>query len=82
MLRVSSVVEQDGVDAMRKRLISAFTLIAYSAILIKLVVFKTQKPLMIKLLYLKIKFTDRGTGQANFLPFKTILPFCTVSPIG
>ncbi len=62
-------------NVIRKRLISAFILIAYSAILIKLVVFKTQTPLMIKPLHLRIKFTDHGTGQANFLPFKTIWPY-------
>jgi glycopeptide antibiotics resistance protein len=61
------------VDVMRKRLISAFTLIAYSAILIKLVVFKT-KPLL-ETKHLRIKFTDHGTGQANILPFKTIWPY-------
>jgi glycopeptide antibiotics resistance protein len=63
------------VDVIRKRSIAAFILIAYSAILIKMVVFKTQTPLMIKPLHLRIKFTDHGTGQANFLPFKTIWPY-------
>jgi glycopeptide antibiotics resistance protein len=70
------------VDVIRKRLISALILIAYSAILIKLVVFKTQTPLIIKSLHLRIKFTDHGTGQANFLPFKTIWPYLHGRPHG
>ena len=56
---------------MQKRLISAFILIAYSAILIKLLVFKT---IQLKTKLLMFKFNS-GTGQANFLPFKTILPY-------
>lgn len=60
-------------DVKRNRLISGFTLIAYSAILIKLVVFKTNSVLRIK--HLRIKFTDHGARQPNFLPFKTIWPY-------
>jgi hypothetical protein len=81
ILRVSRVVDEVGVDVMRKRLIPAFILIAYSAILIKLIVFKTQRPLRIKLLHLQLKFTDHGTGHANFLPFKTIWPYLHGHPI-
>ena len=63
-------------------MISTFILIVYSAILIKLVVFKTQKPLIIKPLHLRIKFTDHGTGHTNFLPFKTIWPYLHGRPNG
>ena len=65
-------------DVMRKRLISTFILIAYSAILIKLVVFKTNSVLRIK--HLRIKFTDHGTRLPNFLPFKTIWPYLHGQP--
>ena len=56
---------------MKKRLISAFILIAYSTILIKLLVFKTY---LLKIGPLRFTFNS-GTGQVNFLPFKTILPY-------
>jgi len=75
ILRVFRIVDEVSVDVMRKRLIPTFILIAYSAILIKLIVFKTQRPIRIKLLHLQLKFTDHGTGHVNFLPFKTIWPY-------
>lgn len=56
---------------MKKRLISAFILIAYSAILVKILVFKN---VLLKIGPLRFRFTQRS-GQANFLPFKTILPY-------
>jgi hypothetical protein len=40
ILRVASVVEEFGMNVKRKRWIAACALIAYSAILIKFVVFK------------------------------------------
>ncbi len=56
---------------MRTRLISAFILIAYSAILIKVVVFKG---IEIKTRWLMIRLdSDYARGQGNFVPFKTIL---------
>jgi glycopeptide antibiotics resistance protein len=57
---------------MKKRLIPAFILIAYSAILIKLVVFKIN---LVKIGHLMFKFSGEEVGHANFLPFKTILPY-------
>ena len=59
---------------MKKRLISAFILIAYSAILIKVMVFKDVPPIRIGSLMLNFGGTDAGP-PANFLPFKTILPY-------
>jgi glycopeptide antibiotics resistance protein len=56
---------------MKKRLISAFILIAYSAFLSDLLVFKN---VLLKIGLLRFKFSS-GIGQANFLPFKTILPY-------
>lgn len=58
--------------AVKKRLISAFILIAYSAILIRLLVFKM---VSFRIGHLMFKFTGGGTGPANFVPFKTILPY-------
>lgn len=57
---------------MQKRFISAFILFVYSAILIRLVVFKN---ILIKIGPLRFRFTGRVTGRANFLPFRSILPY-------
>jgi glycopeptide antibiotics resistance protein len=57
---------------MQKRSISAFVLIAYSAILIRLLVFKNA---LFKIGPLRFKFAPQGADQANFLPFKTIVPY-------
>jgi glycopeptide antibiotics resistance protein len=57
---------------MQKRLIPACILIAYSALLVKLLVFKIN---LVKIGHMRFKFTDHGTGPANFVPFKTILPY-------
>src|SRR5215470_10483826 len=56
---------------MQKRLIPTFILIAYSAIVIKLLVFKN---VLFKIGPLMFRFTT-DAGQANFVPFKTILPY-------
>ena len=48
-------------------------LIAYSAILIKVMVFKDLP--IIRIGSLIFKFGGTQTGPANFLPFKTILPY-------
>lgn len=53
---------------MAKRLIAAFILVAYSAILVRLLVFKN---VLIQIGSLRFRF-DQEAGQANFLPFKTI----------
>lgn len=62
---------------MQKRSISAFILIAYSALLIRLLVFKGE---ILKTKLIMIKFTNQGKGQANFLPFKTILSYLHGEP--
>src|SRR6187402_932658 len=54
---------------MRKRLITAFILIFYSAFIIKLLVFKFD---LIKIGHLRFKFSPE-TGEGNVVPFKTIL---------
>jgi len=51
---------------MQKRIIPTCILIAYSAILIRIVVFKIG---VIKIGHLRFKFTDRVIGKPNFLPY-------------
>ena len=58
---------------MKKRIISAFILIAYSAILIKVMVFKDLPT--IRLGRLRFNFGGTQEGPANLVPFKTILPY-------
>ena len=58
---------------MKKRLISAFILIAYSSILIKVMVFKDVP--LIRIGSLMIKFGGSHEGPASLIPFKTILPY-------
>jgi glycopeptide antibiotics resistance protein len=58
---------------MKKRLISVFILIAYGIILVKVMVFKDVP--LIRLGRLMINFGGTHEGQANLLPFKTILPY-------
>jgi glycopeptide antibiotics resistance protein len=58
---------------MKKRLISAFMLIAYSAILVKVMVFKDVP--MIRIGSVMIYFGGSQTGPANLVPFKTILVY-------
>jgi len=59
--------------SMKKQLISTFILIAYSAILIKVMVFKDVP--MIRIGSLMIYFGGSQTGPANLVPFKTILVY-------
>lgn len=59
-----------GVDVKRKRWIAPCALIAYSAILIRFVVFKDAPILHIG--RLRLKFNGPHTGPGNFTPFKTI----------
>jgi glycopeptide antibiotics resistance protein len=58
--------------AKRTRWLAACALIAYSAILIKLVVFKAIPT--IRMGHLRLKFSGPHTGPANLVPFKTIVP--------
>lgn len=57
-----------------KRLIPVFMLVAYSAALIKIMVFKDMPTLKIGSLMLNFAGTDGG-HPANFVPFKTIMPY-------
>lgn len=58
---------------MRKRLISIFILIAYCAILVKVMVFKDVP--LITIGPLRFNFGGTQEGPANLVPFKTILPY-------
>src|SRR5260221_6947657 len=58
---------------MKKRLISTCILIAYSATLIKIMVFKDLP--LIRIGALRFNFGGTQEGPANLIPFKTILPY-------
>jgi glycopeptide antibiotics resistance protein len=58
--------------AERTRWLAACGLIAYSAILIKFVVFKAIPTIRIG--HLRLKFSGPHTGPANLVPFKTLVP--------
>jgi glycopeptide antibiotics resistance protein len=58
---------------MKKRLISTFILIVYCAVLIKVMVFKDIS--IIRIGSLMLNFGGTHEGPANFVPFKTILPY-------
>lgn len=59
---------------MKKHLASTIILIAYSAILIKVMVFKDMPTIRIGQLMLNFAGTDAGHAP-NFVPFQTILPY-------
>ena len=59
---------------MKKNLASTFILIAYCAILIKVMVFKDIPTIRVGSLMLNFAGTNAGHGP-NFVPFKTILPY-------
>ena len=58
--------------AKRTRWLATCALIAYSAILIKFVVFKAIPTIHIG--HLRFRFAGPHTGPGNFVPFKTIVP--------
>jgi len=58
---------------MKKRLLAGIVLIAYYALLIKVMVFKDLPTIRIGRLMFNFGGTDRGA--ANFIPFKTIVPY-------
>ena len=59
---------------MKKQLIPTIILIAYCAILIKVMVFKDMPTIRIGSLMLNFSGTEAGHAP-NFVPFKTILPY-------
>lgn len=61
------------VKTMKKRLLVILILLSYSAILIKVMVFKDLP--LIRIGSLKFNFGGTHVGAANFLPFKTILRY-------
>ena len=62
-------------DNKRSWWIAACALIAYSALLIRVVVFKAIP--VIRLKHLRLKFNGTHTGPGNFVPFKSIWPLLT-----
>lgn len=58
--------------AKRTRWLAACALIAYSAILVRLVVFKAIP--IVRIGHLRLRFAGPHTGPGNFVPFKTIVP--------
>jgi glycopeptide antibiotics resistance protein len=58
--------------AKRTRWLAACALIAYSAILIKFVVFKAMPAVRIG--HLRLRFAGSHTGPGNFVPFRTVVP--------
>ena len=58
---------------MNKRILSLIILLAYSAILIKIMVFKDLP--MIRIGQLMLNFGGTHEGPANLIPFKTIIPY-------
>ena len=58
---------------MKKRFIPILTLIAYTVLLLNIIVFKNMP--MIRIGPLVFKFGGTQAGAANFIPFKTILPY-------
>ena len=59
-----------GVEMTRKRWITVVTLAAYSAILIRVVVFKAMPVIWIG--HLRFRFSSQHTGPPNLVPFRTI----------
>ena len=62
---------------MQKRSIAAIILVAYSAIVIKILVFKIN---MLKIGHLRFRFLPE-TGEGNLLPFKSILSYLRDDPL-
>ena len=58
---------------MKKRLLVTIILIAYSTILIQVMVFKNLP--LIRVGHLMFRFGGTQEGPANLIPFKTILPY-------
>jgi len=58
---------------MKKRLTATIILIVYSAILVDVLVFKYLP--LIRIGHMRFRFGGTQDGPANFIPFKTILPY-------
>jgi len=58
---------------MKKRLTATIILIVYSAILVDVLVFKYLP--LIRIGRMRLRFGGTQDGPANFIPFKTILPY-------
>src|SRR4051812_32628733 len=65
-------VKGNGMKAKRTRRLAMCALIAYSAILVRFVVFKAIPTIRIG--HLRLRFGGSHTGPGNFVPFKTIVP--------
>jgi glycopeptide antibiotics resistance protein len=65
-------VQGHGMKVKRTLLLAACALVAYIAILIKFIVFKSIP--IIRIGHLRFKFAHPHTGPGNFVPFKTMGP--------
>ena len=75
MVEYRSTRSQIGANAMMwKRSLSTIALLAYSALLIKVLVFKDIPTIRVGRALIRIGGTESG-GSANLVPFKTILPY-------
>jgi glycopeptide antibiotics resistance protein len=72
ILRIPGVPSGGGITANRTRWLPGCALIAYAAILIRLVVFKAIP--VVRIGHLRLKLAGPHTDAANFVPFKTIAP--------
>jgi glycopeptide antibiotics resistance protein len=63
---------------MPKRLLLGLILIAYGALVVRLVVFKT---MLIRIGHMRFRFGPEG-GESNLVPFKTILAYAVGEPGG
>lgn len=68
------MVTHDPRCVMKKRLLPTIIFLVYSAILVKVMVFKDIPPIKLGQLMLNFGGTDYGR-PANFIPFKTIFPY-------
>jgi glycopeptide antibiotics resistance protein len=61
----------------KTRLISALVLVAYSAFVVKLLVFKVE---LLRIGHLRFRFATEA-GEGNFVPFRTILGYLRGEPL-
>lgn len=74
-MRIPGVGSGEWSKDERTRWLAACALIAYGAILTRVVVFKAIP--VIRIGHLRLRFAGPYTGTANFVPFRTIVPQLT-----
>jgi len=72
---VLASVPGDGMTAKRTRWLAACALTAYSALLIRFVVFKDIP--VIRIGHMRFRFAGTHTGPGNFVPLKSLVPILT-----